>query len=644
MSSAWSTAERQIAGQLLAAALPGGRALAVPDESVLAAAQVFIAGLDDPAPRVLRALLWSLELGALARYGARFCVLPPREQQAALAAWQNTELARPGLRALLAPLKLAYFGSKSTCDALGCRFMIEPPAPAVPPRWREQIFVAGQDGASLELECDVVVVGTGAGGAPVAAELAARGYAVVILEEGRYFARADFTGRAAEMMRKLYRRGGTTMAYGNTVIPIPVGKAVGGTTIINNGTCFRAPESALREWRDLGLTDMRPQLLDPYYARVEETLGVAPATKEALGQTAAIIARGAEALGWSHAPLLRNAPGCDGQGLCCFGCPTAAKRSTDVSYIPRALERAAQLHTGVRVERVTVAGDTAIGVEGVAVGRDGEAVPVRVRAGVVVLACGSLHTPALLLHNGLCNASGELGRNLSIHPASSALALFDEDVHSWHSVPQGYGVDEWQDEGILLEGASTPLEIAASTHAGHGPEFMHLMERFNQTVSFGFLIKDSSRGRVYAGPRGEPRITYWLNRADVHRMQRGFALLAKLYFAAGAREVHLQVTGIERLTRVAQIDAVEAARLDARAFDVSAYHPLGTCRMGSDPWRSVVDPTHETHDVHNLFVCDGSALPGALGVNPQLTIMAFALRAAEYISRRLELRLAKTAA
>lgn len=639
----WSTPERRMVRRLLEAALPPTGRLAAPGDEVLDAAERAVSALPLAGRRLWRSALWALELGTLARSGTRFSELPAGGRLAALDAWHDVDLARLGLRGLLAPLELAYFASERAYETLGWRWTLPPPAPAPRPRWRDQVFDAGAQGGPVDLECDVVVVGTGAGGAPVAAELAGRGYAVVLLEEGAHFTRADFTGRASEMMRKLYRNGGLTAAYGNTVIPIPVGKAVGGTTIINSGTCFRVPESTLREWRAEGLSELRREALDPYYARVEEDLGVGPCTAEALGKTAQLIARGADALGWSHHPLARNAPGCDGQGLCCFGCPSEAKRSTDVTYVPRALEHAAQLYTGVRVERVLIDDETAVGVAGVARGPEGERVPVTARAHAVVLACGALHTPVLLLQNDLANGSGELGKNLSIHPASAALALFDEEVGAARSVPQGYAVDEFKDEGILFEGGTMPPEIVASSHPGYGPALMELMDRYDHMVSFGFLVKDTSRGRVRPGRSGEPRVSYWMNRSDLHRMQRGHALLARLYFAAGAREVHLPMAGGHRLRRAQDASAIEATRIAPRQLGMSAYHPLGTCKMGVDPLRSVVAPTHETHDVHNLFVCDGSALPGSLGVNPQLTIMAFSLRAAEHIARRLEATYARTA-
>ncbi len=578
-----------------------------------------------------RAMLWSLETGAALRFGSRFSLLPLGRRLRVLDAMHATEATRLVVRALLTPLKLGYFDDPAIYSALGCRYSVETPKTEQPPRWQQQVTRASTLSADESLDCDVVVVGTGAGGAPIAARLAEAGHAVLLLEEGEQFTRADFTGRPVEMIKKLYRKGGLTASVGNHFIPIPVGKGVGGTTQINSGTCFRVPEKTLVGWqREFNLTELTSASLDLYYCAVEKEIGVAVNTAQALGAPARLIARGCDALGYSHHPLSRNAPECDGQGLCCFGCPTGAKRSTNVSYVPRALERGAQLLTGFKVTRVLTEGERAVGVEGIAEGKK-----LTVKAKVVVLACGTLHTPLLLLSNQLANTSTMVGKNLSIHPAAAAVAIFDEEVNPSSTVPQGYAIDHFNAEGLMFEGGTIPLELTGATLAGFGPSYVAAMEQFSRSFGFGFMVKDTSRGRVRVGADGEPAITYWVNEHDQRLMQRGFSILSRVFFAAGARQVHPGVAGWETLRSLADVENFEAARLEARQFDITAYHPLGTCRMGKNPHTSVIDSNHETHDVHNLYICDGSSMPGSLGVNPQLTIMAMSLRAADAVDRRL---------
>ncbi len=628
----WLTpAERARAVAVAQAALPATEKFDGADERCIARLERLLDGATG-LQRAFTAGLAALEAAALVRHRAGLATLPFGERLALLEGLATTEGTHLVVRGVLSPIKAAYFDDPALFRALGCRYGVEPPAAAEVPRWHSQITDATTFAADETIECEVVVVGTGAGGAPVAHELARRGHAVLLVEEGQHFTRRDFTGKPLEMMRTLYRQGGATMSVGNTVIPIPIGKGVGGTTLINSGTCFRVPERVLATWREAGLTDFTESALAPYFSEVEHRLGVGPSTAKALGATATLIAQGCDALGWSHHPLARNAPGCDGQGLCCFGCPTDAKRSTNVSWVPAALEQGANLVTGLAVDQVLREGDRAVGVSGT----HGGGGRLTIRAKVVVLACGSLLTPVLLERNGLGGWSGQLGRNLSIHPASFALGVFDQQVNGWNSVPQGYAIDQFAAEGLYFEGAAVPLDLTAISLTGFGPSFMALMERFAHTLTFGFMVKDTSRGRVTASASGTPRITYVLNDADLQQVQRGFARLARVYFAAGAREVHLPVLHHERLRSMREVERFEHARLAARHVDLTAYHPLGTARMGIDPLRSVVDAHHELHDLTNAYVCDGSVMPSSLGVNPQVTIMAMSLRAAEHIDRRLE--------
>jgi choline dehydrogenase-like flavoprotein len=624
--------ERATLQALAETALPPGRLMPGADTRTVSKVEAFLAATGEGFARAYRGLLGGLDALARARYLRGFAALPDR-RRAALLEWLRggDYLRRTTLRALLAPVKLAHYEDPAFYRAIGCVWERPAGTPDLPRHVVERTARAA-DLAGDTLEADVVVVGTGAGGAAAAKELAEVGLAVVLLEEGEYHTRADFGGRAASMQRKLYRDMGATVAVGNTGIPIPVGRAVGGTTTINSGTCYRVPERVLRKWREqLGLADFTPDELARHYERVEAVLEVTRAEPRHLGGVATVIARGCERLGYhKHGPLSRNAPGCDGQGVCCFGCPTDAKRSTNVSYVPLALKAGAQLVTGARVERVLLEGGRAVGV--VAGAGDG-ALTVRARA--VVVACGAFYTPLLLERSRVPDPSGQLGKNLSIHPAAAAWAWFDEPMASFSSIPQGYGIEEFHDEGLLFEGGTPPLELGAASMLAFGPRFVELMEAMDRAALMGFMIEDESRGRVRRGPGGRPLITYVLGDRDVARLQRGMDILARVFLAAGARTVVPMVHGFDELRDEADLGRFRAARLTARDFDLSAYHPLGTARIGADRRSSVVGPDHRVHDVPGLYVSDGAAVPSSLAVNPQVTIMALATRAAEHVARAL---------
>jgi choline dehydrogenase-like flavoprotein len=457
----------------------------------------------------------------------------------------------------------------------------------------------------LTIEADVCVVGAGAGGAVAAAELAEGGARVVVLEQGPAHDADSFTARPSEMLARLYRDGGQTVTIGTPPIGLPLGRGIGGTTLVNSGTCFRTPARVLERWRrEFGL---ELDSLDESFERVERALSVSEVTPELAGLNAAVARRGAERLGWSHGYLRRNAKGCVGSGVCAFGCPTSAKQHTGITYVPRAQAAGARIITGASVGRVLVEQGRAAGVES-SIGE--------VRAATVILSAGTIHTPALLGRSGLGGGSGQLGRNLTIHPATAAFALMDEVVDMGHGVPQSFYVDEFADEGIMFEGVAGPPAYAAVALPLTGRRHAEVMASYRRLAQFGLMVSDRPRGRIVS-VAGRPVIRYDLDPRDLDRFRAGLVRLRQLYEAAGAREVFLPVpTGIS------------PEKVPARKLKLMAFHPLGTARADARPSHGVVDGNLDVHEVDGLHVADGSVVPSALGVNPQLTIMALATRLA----------------
>jgi glycine/D-amino acid oxidase-like deaminating enzyme len=539
------------------------------------------------------------------------------------------------LRAVATPIKLAHFDDPTQFAAVGCPSFHSSERQlrvVEQPRWLLQVTSGEETAEDIALECEVVVVGTGAGGAACAHELASRGRAVLMLEEGPFVRREGFTGRAQEMVKKLYRDHGLTLAFGNAGIPVWAGRAVGGSTVVNSGTCYRAPDRVFQNWRDnFGLTEFSSEKLAPYYERVEHMLHVTQAKMPLTGGVGRVIARGAGKLGYHHEALQRNAPDCDGQGVCAFGCPTGAKRSTDVSYVPEALKRGAQLLTGARVDGIDVVAGRARGVSG----KLASGASFRIKADAVVVAAGALMTPVLFKRAGLLKHSQWLGKNLSIHPATKVMALFDEPIDMGSAIPQGYAVDEFASEGIMFEGGSTPLEVTAASVPWTGRSFVKLLDQYRNLACFGFMVQDTSRGQVRAGRGYSPLITYHLNRTDTERIHRGICILTEIYLEAGARRVFPFLPGAEEIRSRRDLEHLMKKSIVPSDLDITAFHPLGTCRIGTDPEMSVLSPDHEAHGIESLYVTDGSAIPSSLGVNPQLTIMAMAHRAGEAIDARL---------
>jgi choline dehydrogenase-like flavoprotein len=468
-----------------------------------------------------------------------------------------------------------------------------------------------------ELRADAVVVGSGAGGAAAAAEMAAGGMDVVVLEEGARHDYRTFTARPRDMTPRLYRDAGQLATIGTPPIVLPLGRAVGGTTLINSGTCFRTPARVLERWaREDGIEPIDDAIFD----HVEEVLGVGEVPEALAGRNALLVKRGAEALGLSGGFLRRNAPGCRASGVCAFGCPSGAKRHAAASWLPRAEGAGARVLTGVAVRRVAVRGGRVQGVQ---------ARGLTVRAPVVVAACGALLTPGLLRRSGV--RSPALGRNLTIHPASAARARFDDPIDPWHGVPQSYYVDALAGEGILLEGIAGPPDQAALATPGEGAAHREWMLAARSSASFGVMVADSATGSVREAG-GRLLVRYDLHPDDAERLRRGFALLADIWWAVGAREIAVPIDGVPVL-RDGDSGPLLAARVRPRDVKAMAFHPLGTARAGADPARAVVDPGLQVHGVRGLRVADGSVVPSSPQVNPQVTIMALAVRLGRALAR-----------
>ena len=502
-------------------------------------------------------------------------------------------------------------------------------------------MTAPVDGATVRADvhelADVVVVGSGAGGAVVARELAARGKDVVLVEEGGFFTGKDFTGNPRQMIDLLYRNRGITGALGRPAIPIPLGRCVGGTTTINSGTCYRAPDFVLEEWAEHYGVIASDAELRPYFERVERELNVRPVSDAGYGRNSLLFERGAAALGYAGARIPRNERGCLATGVCAFGCPQDAKQAMHVSYVPCALADGARLYTRCRVARVLVSAGKAVGVVArfVAADERESGCELRVLARQVVVACGALLTPALLERSAVPDPSGLRGRNLHVHPATRVGALFDEEVRGWEEVPQAYNVHHFTRDGIFIQGQFVPPAMEAPVLPGVGTAHKDIMARYGRLGSFGALISDESAGRVKAGRGRWPRVTYQLGAADARKLARAIGLTAEIFFAAGAREVYSGVHSRPVLRSVDEARALQSAALPAVDFEMMAFHPQGTARMGEDARTAVTDSFGRVHGTPGLWVSDASLFPSSCKVNPQITIMALATRVAETVAAAL---------
>lgn len=483
------------------------------------------------------------------------------------------------------------------------------------------------------LDADVVIVGSGASGAVVAAELASAGQRVLVLEEGPHVPPAvTETLRPSESLRTVWREGGMTAAIGlgdSPVINVTMGRCVGGSSVLTGGVCFRTPGAVLDTWvGERGLSGLSEQALEPFFEDVERAIHVETVPAEMRSRSTALWAQGAERIGATIHPTRRNTHDCVGAGRCNFGCPTGARLGVDRTYLPQAVAAGADVLSDCLVERLILEGDRAVGVRGRLLDERGKRRGrVTVRAGRVVLAAGAAHTPMLLQRSGVGRASRQVGRNLTLHPAFRMLARFDERIDGWRGALQSAWSDTWEHERITMMSVFVPPAVVVAAIPGFGPEFVHAAEALPHLGMFGALIHDEGGGRVMRVPGREPMMVYRMDPRDRAAIPRLVRHLGDAWLAAGARELYLPILGHPSVDADA-FRRLDLERIPAGRYECSSQHPLGTCRMGADPAHSVVDDRGRAWDVRGLYVVDGSILPTSLGVNPQLTIMAMALRLA----------------
>jgi hypothetical protein len=521
-------------------------------------------------------------------------------------------------------------------DAMGYPGPIGPPPPK--PKTIHTVDI-DRDSA---FTCDVVVVGSGAGGGTAAGVLASAGLSVIVVEAGDYRNESDFNHLEADAYRDMYLDG-ALKSTADGGIHVLSGATLGGGTVINYTTSFPTPHSVRREWDEVaGFAEVFTG------DRYEESIAAVSRRFEVNRDNgspslrAQLLEKGLRELGWHVDEMPRNAVGCREEdcGYCTMGCRIGAKRSTLQTYLQDASDAGAVVITGAQADHVTTDGGRATGV----IARSGGST-ITIEANVVVLAAGSLNTPAILLRSGIRGSA--VGDYLRLHPVTAVWARFDQRVDPWTGILQTRYSDEFADldgegYGFRFETAPVhPLFPAAFIGWEDGESFKRDVLGLGYLDVGGILLRDRGHGKVRVRSDGTPIWKYKISRVDQAHVREGVRRAAELYIAAGAIELISSTVFPVRWQRTEGHDldyfmsGVDRVGYGSNQTSYFTFHQMGSARMGTDPSRSVVDHRNECHVVRGLFVMDGSCFPTSSGVNPMLSIAAIAHRGATMLAERL---------
>jgi choline dehydrogenase-like flavoprotein len=515
-----------------------------------------------------------------------------------------------------------------------------PPSPTDAPK---TIALERVSGEHAVLDTDVCVVGSGAGGGVIAAELQRAGKQVLVLEMGQYRNESDFKQLELPGLLELYLGGGLTASEDGS-ISIFAGSTLGGGTVVNYMNCIRTPEHIRREWAQMGVEGIDDPGYEQHIDAVWERLGVT-SSATSHNRTHKKLIEACERLGYPHRDLTRNVDSaCEDPRVCgyCFvGCQKGCKQSTMKTFLQDAADAGARFLVGARAERILTHDGHASGVQATVVHEDGTSTSVQVNASTVVVACGAIESPALLLRSGIGGPAA--GKHLRLHPASVVLGVYEQPVEGWIGQIQSALSDQFVgcdgDHGFLIEAIGlTPAVQAMSLPFVDGEDHKRTISRiFKHSAPFISVARDHGEGEVVIDAYGRA-VTRWsfADDVDARLFRRAMVELSKLHRAAGAREMltfhQRPISWREGEDFDGYLRDVENGSLDANDIAVFTAHQMGSCRIGSDPRESVADGRGELHDCPGVWIGDASAFPTAPGVNPMISIMSLAHRTAAIIA------------
>jgi choline dehydrogenase-like flavoprotein len=527
----------------------------------------------------------------------------------------------------------------------------------------------------VENEVDVCIIGSGAAGAVLAKELVESGMKVVLLERGGYFEGKDMNQREVDMMPLLWKNAGFNFVD-SLRIAVAQGSCLGGSTIINDAVCFDTPPRIREEWSSRFGVNFTDDEWSYHLNRVKSILHVTEVADAELNRNNLMLKDGAEKIGLKeHRKNSRNCVNCMQCGFCHIGCHYETKQNVLVTYIHEALKQAdskMKIYCNCEVEKIVYknndtdrnnsnheSSNLVESVEGFFIDIDrNKSYRIRVNSRIVIVSAGAIASSALLLQNQIAQDTAGLG--LCLHPAIEVIGDFDYEIKGNQGIPMAYTVHDFGitrttdqarreygfDAGgeFLIESIFLPIlqfSIALSA-SGSVPEYRRLIKRFNNYAMAGIVVRDDNIGRVSLTTTNRPSVSYEPGKRELVSLANGVKILGKMWFALGARRIiipHRTTNIIENEIEIPKL--VDNILNDSKNLLLGSAHPQSGNKIGTDQANSVVDSDCKVHGFSNLFVCDASVFPTAVGVNPQITVMAVASIIASRIIKNWKSKYAK---
>ncbi|MEI1277388.1 GMC family oxidoreductase [Leptospira venezuelensis] len=498
-----------------------------------------------------------------------------------------------------------------------------------------------------KLQAEAVIIGSGAGGAVVAATLAKAGWKVVLIEEGGYFTPAKFTGDEFLAQARLYRDAGFVIAEEQT-LSILQGRTVGGSTTVNWQTSLYPPDYVTNEWDSrFGWKGYGRQEMDAFISEVHERIGVHEVPQNLINANNNTLMKGGKALGLHPEVLKNNNRGCIGVGRCGLGCPINAKQSAFLTWIPDAIEAGATVISNMRAQYIQDGDIKTVVAEFTP--DPYEKAPsnilekVMIEAPVVIVSAGAIEGPALLQRSGLGN--DWVGRNLKVHPTSTNFAIFDETINMFSGPPQSAVIKDGHNQdntgyGYWLEVAPFRPTLASSLIPFYGQRQFDAMKKYPNMSAGIVLVRDGADGEANASVKwslGRRKVYFEITPTDGKNLLKGLKALAEVQVAAGAKAIIFPFPDVLDpipVDKNSKFDWILDKSIEPGKIAIGSAHPHGSIQAAKSADLGAVDMDFQLYGHKNIFVMDASVYPTGLSVNPQITTMSVNLRAARALAQR----------